>query len=135
MQINKAAAEREQVTISSKLLNVSGSSFKKQIRPMKLKDAPIQRKLINVILLTCAVVLLIMCSFYMVFEFFTFRNIVKTNVMSLAAVVASNSTAALAFDSQKDAEEMLNALKAEKHIVAASLYDLQGNLCTISQKP
>jgi PAS domain S-box-containing protein len=95
---------------------------------MNLKDTPIRRKLMSVILLTCSVVLVLMCSTYVVFEFYSFRNTVKNNISTLGGVVASNSSAALAFDSKRDAEEILNALKTDKHIVAACLYDQQGNL-------
>jgi len=95
---------------------------------MNFKDTPIQRKLMSVILLTCSVVLALMGSAYMIFEYVSFRATVKKNVSTLAIVIASNSSAAVAFDSQKDANETLNALRADKHIVAASLYDKNGNL-------
>jgi len=93
---------------------------------MKLKDTPIQRKLMSVILLTCAVSLSLMCIAYSIFEYYTYRQTVKTNVSTLASVIASNSSAALAFLSNRDAHEILNALKAEEHIVAACLYDKDG---------
>lgn len=95
---------------------------------MKLKDAPIQRKLMSVILLTCLVVLLIMGTGTILLEFSAFRDGLKTNVTTLGTVIASNSSASLAFDSKKDATEILSALKAEKHIVAACLYDNAGNI-------
>lgn len=81
-----------------------------------------------VILLTCAVVLTLMCVAYIIYEYQTYRRSVQKNVSSLGTVIASNSSAALAFDSRKDANEILNALKAEDHIVKASLYDTDGNL-------
>ena len=77
----------------------------------------------TVIVLTCAIVLLLMCAASVTFEYFTLRNLVKGQVSTLAAVVSFNSAGALAFDSQEDATEILRALTAEKHIVAASLYD------------
>lgn len=95
---------------------------------MNLKDTPIRRKLMSVILLTCTVVLTLTCSAYVFFEFFSFRNTVKNNVSTLGVIIASNSSAALAFDNAADANEILNALKANKHIVAACLYDKNGSL-------
>lgn len=95
---------------------------------MKLRDVPIQRKIMTVILLTCAIVLILMCSAYMVFEYISFRTTTKSHIATIAAVVASNSSAALAFDSQKDGIDILNALNEEKHIVAASLYRKDGKL-------
>ncbi|RZK73304.1 MAG: PAS domain S-box protein [Pedobacter sp.] len=95
---------------------------------MNLKDTPIRQKLMSVILLTCSVILLLMCSAFILFEFFSFRNTVKNNISTLGGIIASNSSAALAFDNAEDANEILNALKADKHIVAACLYDKEGNL-------
>lgn len=97
---------------------------------MNLKDTPIQRKLMNVILLTCAVVLSIMCAAYIILEYLTSREAIEKQVSTLGAVIASNSSAALAFDSPEDAAEILNGLKAEKNIVAACIYDNNGNIFT-----
>lgn len=82
----------------------------------------------RVILVTCSVVLVLMCSAYLVFEYFSSKNTIKNYVSTLAVIIASNSSAALAFDSPVDAIEVLNALKADKHIVAAALYDKNGKL-------
>ena len=98
---------------------------------MKLKDAPIQRKLQSVILLTCITVLLLIVSAYLVLEYFSFRKTEHRNVITLGKVIASNSSGALAFDSQKDANEILGALKANPHIVVACLYDKDGNLFVV----
>lgn len=82
----------------------------------------------SAILLTCTVVLLLMCSAYFVFEYVSYKNTIKNNVSSLAAVIASNSSASLAFESRADAGEILGALKDNPHIVAACLYDNSGHL-------
>jgi len=95
---------------------------------MLLKDIPIQRKLMRVILLTCGAVLLVTCSAYFAYEYFTFRDVTVKQLSVLGKIIASNSTAALAFNSSEDAQEILSALKAESHIVAACLYDKEGNL-------
>ncbi|MFT3911725.1 MAG: ATP-binding protein [Ferruginibacter sp.] len=89
---------------------------------MKLKDAPIQRKLMTVILLCCAVVVLLICTAYVIFEYYAFKRSLQNQVSTLAAVTASHSAGAVIFDSQKDANEILSALTADKRIVAASLY-------------
>jgi PAS domain S-box-containing protein len=95
---------------------------------MNLKDAPIQRKLQSVILLTCITVLLLLVSAYLVLEYYSFRRAEQNTVNTLGKIIASNSSAALAFDSQKDANEILSALKANPHIVAACLYDKNGKI-------
>jgi PAS domain S-box-containing protein len=98
---------------------------------MKLKDAPIQRKLQRVILLTCITVLLLIVSAYLVLEYYSYRKAEHNNLITLGKVIASNSSGALAFDSQKDANEILGALKANPHIVIACLYDKDGNVFVV----
>jgi PAS domain S-box-containing protein len=93
-----------------------------------IKNTSIQRKLMRVILVTCSVVLVLMCGAYLVFEYFSSKNNIKNNVSTLGVIIASNSSAALAFASPDDATEILDALKADKHIVAAALYDKDGKL-------
>ncbi|MBI3851824.1 MAG: HAMP domain-containing protein [Verrucomicrobia bacterium] len=95
---------------------------------MLLQDMPIRRKLMLIILLTSVAVLLLMRSVFFVYEFLTFRQTTLRQLSTVGEVIAANSTAALAFDNQDDAKEILAALKAERHIVAAALYDQEGKL-------
>lgn len=95
---------------------------------MRLRDTPIQRKLMSVILLTCAVVLSLMCTAYIILESVSFKNIVKSNLSTLGDVIATNSSAALAFDNATDAEEVLNALSAEENILMACLYKMDSSV-------
>ena len=95
---------------------------------MQLKDMSIRRKLIAIILLTTVAALLFMRSAFFVYEFLTFRQAIVHQLSTVGEVIAANSTAALAFDNQDDAKEILSALKAEQHITAAALYDQQGKL-------
>src|SRR5688572_11994311 len=92
------------------------------------KDAPIQRKLMTVILVTSGAVLLLTYSAYFAYEFITFRQTIQRQLTTLGEIIATNCTAALAFDSPEDAYEILSAVRADKHIVAAGLYDEQGSL-------
>jgi PAS domain S-box-containing protein len=95
---------------------------------MLFKDSPIQRKLMTVILLISGAVLLLTCAAFFAYEFVTFRQTTIRQLSAVGEIVANNSTGALAFDSRDDANEILASLKAEKHIVAAALYDKDGNL-------
>src|SRR5438132_10879078 len=95
---------------------------------MRLKDSPIRRKLMTILLLTSGAVLLLTCAMFFACEFLAFRQASIRELSTLGKVIAANSTAALAFDNQDDAKEVLAALKAERHIVVAGLYDLQGKL-------
>jgi len=95
---------------------------------MILKNTPIRRKLMAVILLISGAVLLLTCAAFVAYEYFTFRKHMINQVSTLGEIIADNSTAALAFDSQDDANQILAALDAEPHIVAAGLYDEEGHL-------
>ncbi len=90
---------------------------------MKLTDTPIQRQLLRVILLVTGAVVVLTCIAFFAYDFYTFRETTKTQFSTLGAIIAANSTAALAFDDRDAAREILDALKAEKHLVAAGLYD------------
>jgi signal transduction histidine kinase len=95
---------------------------------MAFQDAPIQRKLMTMTLATSGVVLLLTCAAFFGYEAFTFRRAAVRQLATLGEVIAANSTGALAFDNADDATQVLAALKAERHIVAACLYDAQGKL-------
>lgn len=89
---------------------------------------PIRRKLMQMLLLTTGVVLLFTCSAFFTYELVTFRQTMIRQLDTLAKAIASNSTAALAFDNPDDARAALAAFKADPHIVAAALYDESGAL-------
>src|SRR5690606_37814613 len=91
-------------------------------------DSPIRRKLMSIILLTSGAVLLFTCASFYAYEILTFRGATVRQLATLGKVIASNSTAALAFDNPDDARETLGALRADRHIVAAALYTTEGKL-------
>lgn len=95
---------------------------------MLFKDLPIQRKIISVILFTCGSVLLLTCAAFFAYEYNSSRNNIKNQLFITGEIIASNSTAALAFDNPEDAHEILTALKAEQHIIAAILFDEDGKI-------
>jgi signal transduction histidine kinase len=95
---------------------------------MLFRDMPIQKKLMRVILLISGIMLLITSAAFFVYEFYAFRQTATQKLSTVAKVIATNSTAALAFDNHEDAYKILLGLKTEPHIVAASLYDKKGNL-------
>ena len=87
-----------------------------------LRNLPIRRKLMAMLLLVSASVMLVTCSALFTYEMVTFRQKTVRNLSTLGEIVGANSTAALAFDNHDDASEVLTALRAEPHIVAAALY-------------
>ena len=95
---------------------------------MTLRGTPITKKLTALFLLTSGVVMLLTGGAYFVSEYLTFRQTLLGQLSTLGQVVATNSTAAVAFRNQRDASEILTAFQAEPHIVAAGLYDRDGRL-------
>jgi len=91
---------------------------------MSFRDFSIRMKLMFIVLSTSGIVLLLTSVAFLSYEWYTFRHGLQENITTLAKVAADNSTAALAFQTPSDAREVLNALKAEKAITSAVLYDV-----------
>src|SRR2546428_567239 len=95
---------------------------------MSLRDWPIKQKLTAMLLLISGLVLLLTSAAFVTYQVVAFRQTTLKNLSTLGRVIAANSTASLAFANQADAREILSALKAEPHVVAAALYDKDGRL-------
>ncbi|HVY24323.1 MAG TPA: PAS domain S-box protein [Steroidobacteraceae bacterium] len=93
-----------------------------------LRNVPIRRKMMLMLMITSGTVLLLTCLAFITYEYHEFRRHAVSNITTLAKVLATNSTAALAFDNTDDANDVLQVLKAEPSIVAAALYDRNGHL-------
>ncbi|HEU0040336.1 MAG TPA: PAS domain S-box protein, partial [Verrucomicrobiae bacterium] len=65
---------------------------------------------------------------FFTYEYLTFRQATLEQSATLARAIAANSTAVLTFGNQHDAEETLSVFEAEGSLVAAALYDANGNL-------
>ena len=90
---------------------------------MRLRDISIQHKLLLIVVITSSAAVLAACMAFVAFDFLGTRDALSRRLVSLADVVGANSTAALAFDDPVDALETLTALRAEKHIVSAAIFD------------
>lgn len=88
----------------------------------------IQAKMMRVILLTSGIILLLTCIAFFAYEVITYRDITRRELSVLGQVIASQATSSLAFDDREDAAEVLGSLRAQKHVVAACIYDNQGKL-------
>ena len=89
---------------------------------------PIRRTLLRMIFLSAGAVLAVTTTAFCAYEFLTFRQSSVQQLQILSRAIASNSTAALAFDNAEDASTVLAAFKADPHIAAAALYDSQGKV-------
>src|SRR6202045_2578653 len=93
---------------------------------MAASSTPIRRTLMRMIFISSGAVLAVTMTAFCGYEFLTFRQTSVQQLEILSQAIASNSTAALAFDNADDAAVVLEAFKADPHIVAAALYDAQG---------
>jgi signal transduction histidine kinase len=95
---------------------------------LNFRDMPISRKLTLSILSTSVVVLFLTMEAFFAYEFFNLRRTTAEQLSTLAEITAANSTAALAFQNERDAQEILDAIKAQPYIMAAAIYDADGHL-------
>ncbi|HEY2083118.1 MAG TPA: ATP-binding protein [Verrucomicrobiae bacterium] len=94
----------------------------------KFRDISIKRKLTAIIMVASTVALLLVSAGFVGYELVTFRQSMKEDLSTLAQIIGNQSTAALTYGDKGAGSEILNALKAKKHIVAAALYDNRGQL-------
>jgi len=95
---------------------------------MALRNIPIRKKLMVIILLTTGATLLFTCASFFAYDILSYRRTAVSNVATMGQIIAANSTAALAFENPDDAREILSALRAEPQIVAAALYSSSGEI-------
>ena len=89
---------------------------------------PIRSILMKMIFLSSGAVLAVTTTAFCTYEFLIFRQSSVQQLQTLSEAIASNSTAALAFQNADDASVVLSAFRADPHITAAALYDAHGQL-------
>src|SRR5205807_10214165 len=62
------------------------------------------------------------------YQYWSLRQATRDALAVRGRIIAANSTASLAFSNDADAREILSALRADPHIVAAVLYDKSGHV-------
>jgi PAS domain S-box-containing protein len=95
------------------------------------KNAPIRKKLMIAMLLTSGAVLLLTCAAFITYEIVTLRKGMVEGYNTRAEIIAANSTAALAFQNDADAADVLCALKTDPRVETACIYDLQGKVFAV----
>jgi signal transduction histidine kinase/ActR/RegA family two-component response regulator/uncharacterized membrane protein affecting hemolysin expression len=95
---------------------------------MRPHKSSIKRKVTTVIMRACIAVLLVTVAAFMAYDLETFRKAMVENLVTQARTIADNSTAAVLYQNEKDASDVLNSLRTDPHIVAAAIYDAQGKL-------
>ncbi len=95
---------------------------------MRLRNVPVRRKLMVMLLVTSGAVLALTCAAFIAYQYVSYRAAARYTVGTLSAVIASNSTAAVAFDNASDETDVLAALHAEPRVTLAAVYDAGGAL-------
>ena len=95
----------------------------------------IKHKLRLIIMVTVGSALMLACGGVLVYDYFAFRDAMRSDVDVLAEIFGSNSTAALSFGDQKATEEILAGLKAKRHVVGACIYSLNGKPVATYRRP
>lgn len=97
---------------------------------MKLKGKSIRSRLIRLISIASAISLSIVFSVLFIYEVVSYREDTIRDISVLANILAANSTAALAFDDPDAAREILSAVRAERLIMGATLFNSDGTIMT-----
>jgi Periplasmic sensor domain/HAMP domain len=92
------------------------------------RDSSIRRKLSTVVFFTSLLALSIAGVAFEIYERLSFRASLVSELTAQADTLALNTAAALAFDDRKSAQDLLEAQRVDRHIVAACLYDKRGNV-------
>jgi PAS domain S-box-containing protein len=91
------------------------------------RDLPIQRKMMLTTLAIVATILLVSVAALFSFQLLNFRSSFQSDNETLAAIIANNSTAALAFKDAGGGAEVLGSLKAVPTVVSATLATADGS--------
>jgi signal transduction histidine kinase len=90
------------------------------------RDLPIRLKITSVSMIAGMAALLIAGASLFAYDFFTFRERLRGELSVEAEIIGANCAAALLFRDQDSATETLGALRAERNLVAAAIYDADG---------
>ena len=94
----------------------------------RFRNLPIQQKMLVMTLLICGAVLFVAIAALFTFQVLNFRSNFERDTATLAAIIANNSTAALAFRDTQAGAELISSLQAKPTVVAASLVSSDGAL-------
>jgi hypothetical protein len=95
---------------------------------MSAPRTTLQRKLVTAMMLTSTAVLILVGAALVAHDVTSYRRFLVRHLVTRAAILAANSSAALAFRNPDDAAQVLLALRTDPAMLAAALYDDQGQL-------
>src|SRR5580698_616096 len=98
--------------------------WEKAVRGKRLifRDLSIRRKLGLLVLTASVLGVILTCLGFTIYERQRFYTDLANELATLADTLGANTAASLAFNDQKTAREMLEALRTEHHVLGACLY-------------
>jgi PAS domain S-box-containing protein len=97
-----------------------------KIKPFK--NWPIKSKVTGVVLFANITALAITVTAFIAYDLATFKQNLVRNLSVVSSLVAQNSSAALIYEYEKEAQESLNSLRANPDILSGAFYDRRGRL-------
>ena len=91
-------------------------------------DYSIRRKLQIISMTTSATALILACGTLGAYEYMAYRQALVRNLEVLTRVVGNNCSAALTFSDARAATDVLGALRLEKAVLGATLYNSRGEV-------
>ena len=90
-------------------------------------ERTISKRLMWMNMVVSGAALLLACSAFVAYDFFTFRETMVRNLSIQAEMIGSNSASALLFDDQSSAEKTLSALRASPNVLSAGVCTPDGH--------
>ena len=101
----------------------------------RYRNLAVKQKLRLVVMATVSLALLLACAAVLAYDQIAARDSMRNDLGVLADIFSANSSAALSFNDQPAAEELLSTLKAKQHVAAAFLYAADGKLFAAYYRP
>ncbi|HLY97813.1 MAG TPA: ATP-binding protein [Candidatus Angelobacter sp.] len=91
-----------------------------------LRNAPIRKKLLIIIMLTSSVALVLASVGFITYEVSTYKQRMALRMALLSEIMGANSTAAITFGDSESAGTLLASLSSQKYIENACIYNQHG---------
>ncbi len=95
---------------------------------MLVGSTSIKRKIVSIIMVTSGSALLLACAGFLVYEYVLYRDSMTREMETAARVMADSNRATVAFGDAAGAAKSLAALRADRHLLHACVYDKTGRL-------
>jgi signal transduction histidine kinase len=95
----------------------------------------IRHKLKMIAMASASAALLLACAAFVVNDILSYREVMMKDLITRAKIIGNNSTAALSFGDPTPVEEILSALSADPHLVAACVFGPENQIVVEYRRP